>query len=229
MSFRVSRSLPSVPPSFRALTQAAAAGSFSCSTLSHSPSVSMAHVGEACRSEDNPRVVFTPAASPARGGSTTHGREWAIIDNEPTLPHTNLGDRDAERVRIAAERHLLKRRRKLPFPPQHGSSAGSWLRASDTTNARKNVEFTSVRSLRGRRNSRAIRVSSCGRLAGLRLRLKRPAKEVLRQIGPSCIHGVGARECAARATASCAQVTTDARCLACAAEMGDDHDFSHGC
>jgi hypothetical protein len=76
----------------------------------------MAHVGEACRSEDNPRVVFTPAASPARGGSTTHGREWAIIDNEPTLPHTNLGDRDAERVRIAAERHLLKRRRKLPFP-----------------------------------------------------------------------------------------------------------------
>src|SRR5215204_3399551 len=84
--------------------------------LAYSPSVSVVDVGEARRSEDNPRVGSTPTAGPAGGGSTTHGRECAIIGNEPTLSHTNLGNRDAGRVRIAARLHLLKRRRKLPFP-----------------------------------------------------------------------------------------------------------------
>jgi len=76
----------------------------------------MAHVGEARRSEDNPRVGSTPAAGPASGRSTTHGRECAIISNEPTLSHTDLGNWNADRVRIAAGLHVLKRRRKLPFP-----------------------------------------------------------------------------------------------------------------
>jgi hypothetical protein len=88
--------------------------------LAYSPSVSVAHIGEARRSEDNPRVGSTPTACPAGGGSTTHGRECAIIGDEPTLSHTNLGDGNAERVRIAAGLHLLKRLRKLPFPLSTG-------------------------------------------------------------------------------------------------------------